>query len=72
MDALIRYVCIDPAHAQSVRMALGDLAVHSGSWAFCPADERAGHSWQHVGGVGVDGLVAFGLQAPPPAGAISS
>ncbi len=72
MDALIRYVCIDPAHARSGRTALGDLTVHSGSWAFCPADERAGHSWKDVGGIGVEGLVRFGLQAPPRAGAIRS
>lgn len=70
MDALIRHVCIDPAHARSGRAAVGDLTVHSGSWAFCPADERAGHSWRDVGGVGVDGLVPFGLQAPPQPGAI--
>ncbi|HEX4744096.1 MAG TPA: hypothetical protein VFW12_05430 [Candidatus Limnocylindria bacterium] len=64
MDALIRYVCIDPAHARSGAAAIGDLTVHSGSWAFCPADERTGHAWKDVGGVGVDGLVPFGLRSP--------
>ena len=64
MDALIRYVCVDPAHARSGRAAVGDLTVHSGSWAFCPADERTGHAWKDVGGVGVDGLVPFGLRSP--------
>ena len=72
MDALIRYVCIDPAHARTGRAAVGDLTVHSGSWAFCPADERVGHSWKDVGGVGVEGLVPFGLQPPPQPGAIRS
>ena len=72
MDALIRYVCIDPAHAHSGRGAVGDLTVHSGSWAFCPADERAGHAWKNVGGLGVDGLVPFGLRVPARPEAIRS
>lgn len=72
MDALIRYVCVDPGHARSGRVTVGDLTVHSGSWAFCPADERSGHSWKDVGGVGVDGLVPFGLPASAGSGAIRS
>ena len=72
MDALVRYVCIDRAHARSARGAVGDLTVHSGSWAFCPADERTGHAWKHVGGLGVEGLVPFGLRGPVQPGAIPS
>lgn len=72
MDALIRYVCVDPAHARAGRAPVGDLTVHSGSWAFCPADERTGHAWTSVGGVGVDGLAPFGLRAPAPGGAAGS
>lgn len=64
MDRLIRYVCIDPAHARAERAAVGDLTVHAGSWAFCPADERAGHAWKVVGPVGVEGLAPFGLKPP--------
>lgn len=66
MDALIRYVCIDPAHVQSGHVPVGDLTVHDGSWAFCPADEREGHEWKRVREVDVDGLTGFGLH--PPAG----
>ncbi len=65
MDALIRYVCVQPGHAVGGGAAVGDLTVHAGSWAFCPADERTGHSWKDVGGIGVDGLAPFGLGEPP-------
>lgn len=64
MDALIRYVCTEPRHARAAGAPVGDLAVHAGSWAFCPADERSGHAWKDVGGVGVEGLARFGLRAP--------
>lgn len=68
MDRLIRYVCIDPAHARSEPVALGDLSVHAGSWAFCPADERGAHVWDQIGAATVDELGRYGLRPPTQAG----
>ena len=48
MNALIRYVCVEPGHARAT-VTQGDLTVHAGSWAFCPGEERSGHDWKDVG-----------------------
>lgn len=62
MDKLIRYVCIAPEHQRVERDAVGDLTVHSGSWAFCPAEVVAAHVWRAVGELDVTGLAGFGLR----------
>lgn len=62
MDKLIRYVCIAPEHQRVDKDAVGDLTVHSGSWAFCPAEVVAAHIWSAVGELDVAGLSGFGLR----------
>lgn len=64
MDRLIRYVCVDPRHARTEPVAIGDLSVHAGSWAFCPADERGAHEWHQVGAATVEELGRYGLRRP--------
>lgn len=70
MNALIRYVCVEPGHARAA-VSQGDLTVHAGSWAFCPGEERAGHEWTDVGGIGVDALTRFGLRQPAAGDAVT-
>ena len=44
----VGYICTAATHpARSSPNGTG-LTVHAGQWAFCPAGETAGHSWNAI------------------------
>ncbi len=54
-EALIRYVCVAPAHCRSTELG---LTRHEGEWALCPDLLGQGHDWSDTGGLGVVEAVA--------------
>ena len=64
MDALVRFVCVAPEHERPSLGHRGDLTVHEGSWAFCPADAQGAHLWREIGAVDAQGLRRYGLTEP--------
>jgi hypothetical protein len=67
VDSLVRFVCVAPDHERPARGHVGDLTVHQGSWAFCPAEARSAHEWREIsGGVDAQGLRRYGLTERAP------
>lgn len=51
---LVRYICVDPSHAEPREAGTGPFTVHAREWAYCPARDAtalADHRWEPLAGV---------------------